>query len=86
MQWHVFQARVLGPIMDRTPSLSLHDICHKYGIKDSTKASNMIVTVKRRFSTVLRKHLRDSVTSDEEVADELQEMMRFLPNIAQDRI
>jgi RNA polymerase sigma-70 factor (ECF subfamily) len=85
-QWHVFQARILDPIMDRTPPLSLHDICHKYGIKDSAKASNMIVTVKRRFSTALRKHLRDSVTSDEEVADELQEMMRFLPNIAQDRI
>jgi hypothetical protein len=86
VQWHVFQERILGPIMDRTPLLSLHDICHKYGIKDSAKASNMIVTVKRRFSTALRKHLRDSVTSDEQVADELQEMMRFLPNIAQDRI
>ena len=72
--------------MDRTPPLSMHDICHKYGIKDSAKASNMIITVKRRFSTAIRKHLRDSVTSDEQVADELQEMMRFLPNIAQDRI
>jgi hypothetical protein len=86
VQWHVFQERILGPIMDRTPPLSLHDICHKYGIKDSAKASNMIVTVKRRFQKLLRKHLRDSVTTDEQVANELQEMMRFLPNIAQDRI
>ena len=44
----------------------------------------MIVTVKRRFGTALRQHLRDSVASEEEVEDELQEMMRFLPNIAQD--
>ncbi len=86
VQWHVFQARILGPIMDRTPPLSLDEICHKYGIKDPAKASNMIVTVKRRFSTALRKHLRDSVMSDEQVTDELQEMMRFLPIIAQDRI
>lgn len=86
MQWHVFQARILDPIMNKTPPLSLDEISHKYGIKDPAKASNMIVTVKRRFSTALRKHLRESVASDEEVADELQEMMRFLPNIAQDRI
>ena len=86
VQWHVFQERILNPIMGRTPPLSMDEICHKYGIKDPAKASNMIVTVKRRFSTALRKHLRDSVTSDEEVADELQDMMRFLPIIAQDRI
>ena len=86
VQWHVFQARILGPIMDRIPPLSMDEICHKYGIINPAKASNMIVTVKRHFSTVLRKHLRESVTSDEEVTDELQEMMRFLPNIAQDRI
>jgi hypothetical protein len=82
--WHVFRERVLDPIMEKTNAPSLDELCHKYGIADQAKASNMIVTVKRRFGTALRQHLRDSVASEEEVEEELQEMMRFLPNIAQD--
>jgi RNA polymerase sigma-70 factor (ECF subfamily) len=82
--WHVFRERILGPIMDKTDAPSMNEICHKYGVADPAKASNMIVTVKRRFGMALREHLRASVTSDEEVDDELQEMMRFLPRIAQD--
>ena len=45
----------------------------------------MIVTVKRRFQTVLREKLRDLVMSDEEAKAELEEIKRFLPKLAQDR-
>jgi len=84
VHWHVFRERVLDPIMERKAPPSMHELCHKYGIPNETKASNMIVTIKRRFGTTLRKHLRDSVASEDEVDDELREMMRFLPRIAQD--
>jgi RNA polymerase sigma-70 factor (ECF subfamily) len=84
IHWHIFCERVLDPIMERADAPSMHELCHKYGIPDQAKASNMIVTVKRRFGTALRKHLRDSVASDDEVDDELREMMRFLPRVAQD--
>jgi hypothetical protein len=44
----------------------------------------MMVTVKRRFQIVLKSHLRNLVVSEEQVDEELAEIMRFLPRMAQD--
>ena len=77
--WLVFQNRVLQPIMERTNPPSLGEICQRYGIEDGIKASSMILTVKRRFRSTLKKYLRNSVTSDEEEMDEFREIMQFLP-------
>ena len=77
--WLVFQSRVLQPIMKRTNPPSLGEICERYGIEDGIKASSMILTVKRRFRTTLKKYLRNSVTSDEEEMDEFREIMQFFP-------
>jgi RNA polymerase sigma-70 factor (ECF subfamily) len=85
VHWHLFRDRVLGPIMDAVDPPTLNDLCHKYGIKDPTAASNMVVTVKRRFRTVIRTHLRTLVSSDDEVDCELAEIMQFLPKVTQDR-
>jgi RNA polymerase sigma-70 factor (ECF subfamily) len=84
VHWHIFRDRIVNPIVNETPAPSMDDICHKYGISDAVKASNMIVTVKRRFQSSLKRQLRNSVTCDEEVEKELEEIMRFLPKMAQD--
>jgi DNA-directed RNA polymerase specialized sigma24 family protein len=84
--WHVFRERVLGPIIDKTDPPAMDVLCSKYGIKDHPTASNMIVTVKRRFHMALINRLRNLVSSDEEVNAELEEIMQFLPRIAQDHI
>ena len=84
VHWQVFYDKVLQPIIDGTDSPSLKEICEKYGIKDDAKASNMIVTVKRRFQAALKKQLRDSVVSEEQISGELEEIKRFFPKIAQD--
>ncbi len=84
VHWQVFRDRVLRPIMKGGEAPCMEDICRKYGIQDPTKASNMVVTVKRRFQTALARRLRDSVMSDEEAEVELQEIKRFLPRLAQD--
>jgi len=81
--WKVFEERVLQPILDDTEPPSVKEICHRYGVPDGTKLANMMVTVKRRIQSALKKHIRDLVTSREEVSDELQEMARFFPEIAQ---
>jgi DNA-directed RNA polymerase specialized sigma24 family protein len=81
--WKVFEQRILQPIMDETAPPSVKEICNQYGIPDGTKLANLIVTVKRRIQSALEKHIRDLVTSPEEVGDELQEMARFFPEIAQ---
>ena len=83
VHWNIFEDRVLKPIMEETEALSMEEICHKYGISDAIKASNMIVTVKRRFRSSLKERVRESVTSDEQVEEELEEIMRFVPKIAQ---
>ena len=83
--WHVFHDRVLQPILERSAAPSLSILCERYGIADTSKASNMIITVKRRFQDSLRRHLRQSVESDAELREEMQELQRFFPEIAQDR-
>ena len=78
VHWEVFAARVLQPIMEGTEAPALAQICNKYGIADTLKASNMIFAVKRRFQAALRRHLRESVASEAEVSEEMQELSKFL--------
>ena len=84
VHWHLFHDRVLAPITDRANPVPLAAICARYGIEDEAQASNMIVTIKRRFQKHLTEHLRKSVMSDELLADELDEIKRFFPKIAQE--
>jgi hypothetical protein len=84
VHWDLFHDRVLAPILDRTDPVLLPDLCTRYGIADEAQASNMIVTVKRRFQKLLREHLRQSVMSEELLAEELEEIKRFFPKISQE--
>jgi DNA-directed RNA polymerase specialized sigma24 family protein len=84
VHWHIFHDRILEPIMEKTEPPSMKEVCRKYAIESETKASNMMVTVKRRFQTALRNHLRSLVVSEDQIDEELAEIMRFLPKIAQD--
>ena len=84
LHWQIFHARALRPIMEGSDAPTLESVCQKHGVSDTVKASNMIVTVKRRFQTLLRQHLRQSVMSDKEAEEELREIRRFLPKVAQD--
>ncbi len=83
VHWHVFRERVLAPIMEGINPPALSEICHKYDIESPRIASNMIITVKRRFQAVLQQRLRETVTSDGQMEDELAEISKFLPEIAQ---
>lgn len=81
--WKVFEERVLQPIVDETRPPSVKDICDRYGIPDGGKLANMIVTVKRRIRATLEKYVQESVMAADEAGEELQEMARFFPKIAQ---
>ncbi|NQT83631.1 sigma-70 family RNA polymerase sigma factor [bacterium] len=76
--WEVFRARVLQPILENTAPPSLTDLCDTYGISRTDEASNMILTMKRRFRAVLRGHVRQFVTSDADVDDEIRYLMKVL--------
>ena len=81
--WKVFEERVLHPIVDEADPPTVKDLCARYGISDGGKLANMIVTVKRRVRATLEKYVQESVMSADETREELQDMARFFPKIAQ---
>ena len=81
--WNIFHDRVVQSILENVEPPSLADICKKYGIEDEKKVSNMNITVKRRFQAALKQYIRNTVTSDTQINEELEEIMRFFPKKAQ---
>ena len=78
VHWEMFRMRVLAPIMDSAAPRPLGELCAELGVASESKASNMIVTVKRTFQTILRRNVRRFVDSDEEVDLEIAELMKIL--------
>lgn len=76
--WEIFRARVLAPIVDNEMPAALAEICKRCGVANEAKASNMIVTVKRRFRSVLELKLRQLVQDDSTVEAELSELLDVL--------
>lgn len=74
--WDVFRERVLLPVMNDTDAPSLSSLCERHSISTPDKASNMVITVKRRFQAVLRRHVRQLVESDADVHGEITYLMR----------
>lgn len=76
--WNVFSARVLHPILAGTTPPSLDEVCGQFGIANASRASNMIVTAKRRFQAALTRRVRPLVASDAAVAEEIDNLMAIL--------
>jgi len=83
VHWALFDQRVVRPTFGNQSAPSLSQLCQSYDIEDVKKASNMIVTVKRRFRTALLQHVRNTVISHEDAPEELEELLQFLPKSAQ---
>ena len=82
--WHVFQDRVVEPLLKNLEAPSLKEICTKYGIKDQSRASNMIITTKRRFQAALKRNVRATVLSESEIDEDLKQILKLPPRKAQD--
>jgi RNA polymerase sigma-70 factor (ECF subfamily) len=76
--WNVFRQKVLEPILDNKTPPALKDICQKYDIQSERKASNMIITVKRRFHALLKRCLKRFVSSESDIDEEFAELMKIL--------
>lgn len=81
--WLLFHDRILMPVMHGNNAPPLTTLCERYGIDNPSKASNLLVTVKRRLQKVLRERIREMVISDDEVEEELRDIQAFLPKLAQ---
>ena len=74
--WRVFRDHLLRPTLEgREPPL-LKELCRRYSIASEKTASNMVITVKRRFQRLLKKRLRSMVSSDTEADEEMQEILK----------
>jgi len=82
--WNVLNERILIPILKQTPAPSLKEICKKYSIANETKASNMVVTMKRRLQAALRLRLSETVISPGQLTSELDDIHRFFQVSAQE--
>jgi len=78
VHWEVFRERTVIPLMESTSPPSLSMLCEKYHIPDEAKASNMIITVKRRFQAELARQVRLAVGSDADVEQEIGDLMDIL--------
>ena len=78
--WKVFRDRVVQPTLTGSSSPSLKDLCAEHGVEDETTASNMITTAKRRFRTILRDCVQETVSREELIEEELAEILHLFPN------
>jgi len=83
IHWKVFEDRVVRPILQGSETPSLSEVCQKHSIQDEKKASNMLVTVKRRFHAALRDYVQTTVASEKFAQEELAEIFNFFPPGAQ---
>jgi RNA polymerase sigma-70 factor (ECF subfamily) len=83
VHWALFDKRVVWPTFGDGTAPSLAQLCESYDIDDVKKASNMIITVKRRFRAALMQHVRNTVLSQGQTPEELEELLQFLPKSAQ---
>jgi RNA polymerase sigma-70 factor (ECF subfamily) len=78
VHWDMFNDRVLYPILTSVKPLPIEELCRKYGVDSTTRASGMIFAVKRRFQAAAKRLLRESVASEQEIDEEMLELMKFL--------
>jgi DNA-directed RNA polymerase specialized sigma24 family protein len=76
IHWQVFRDHFLHPTLDGREPPPLKEICQRYGLNSEKIASNMVITVKRRFQRLLKKHLRSTVSSDAEAEEELKDFLK----------
>jgi len=75
--WSVFNDVLLEPIFNNAGRPSFKEICIRYQIESASKASNLLTTAKRRFRTIIRRNLRESVESDQDVDQELLDLLEI---------
>ncbi len=83
IHWKLFHERIVRPILEDVEPRSFAELCRRYGVANEKQASNMVITVKRRFQSVLKNHIRRTVLAEDQIHEELAELMRFFEKSAQ---
>jgi len=75
LHWAVFEARVARPLLFGEPAIPLPVLVERLDLQTPAQASNMLVTVKRRFARALREEVRGTVAAESDVESELSALM-----------
>ena len=81
--WQLFDQRVVKPIMGGQSPVSLAELSQEQGIGEVKEASNRVITVKRRFRKALMQHVSRTLLSGDQAAEEMEELLQYLPKSAQ---
>ena len=81
--WELFYERVVRPTLANHQAPSLAHLCQVHGIENTQTASNMIVTVKRRFRTALEQNVRRTLLEGDQAPEEIEELLRIFRKSAQ---
>lgn len=76
--WQVFQDRLLEPIIRGGAVPSYQALAERYGLGSEKQAANTVLTVRRRFASILRGQLRGMVDDDAQVDQELSDLLAEL--------
>jgi hypothetical protein len=78
VHWQVFYERVARPILEEKEAPDLGEVCRRFAIEDEKTASNMVITVKRRFRAAIQRLLGETLASDADIDDELNDLVTIL--------
>ena len=76
--WIVFECRVVRPILTGEPAGEYGELVERLGLQDASQASNMMITVKRRFARELYAEVARTVNDPALVEEEVHELIRDL--------
>lgn len=76
--WEVFEQRVVRPMLFDDQPADYAGLVERLGLKDTTQAANMMVTVKRRFASTLSDEVGQTVADPDQIDDEIGVILRDL--------
>jgi hypothetical protein len=77
VHWALFERRLLTPIIEESEAPALSDLLAEYELPNVLKASNMIITVKRRFRTILERTVEKYTDADADIATEIARLIEL---------
>jgi hypothetical protein len=76
--WHLFEARVVGPILDGMEPVPYDQLVERLGYADSDTAQNALITAKRMFCRTMRETLSAHGVAQPGLDEEIDELKRSL--------
>ena len=76
--WGVFEARILGPILEGRPPAAYEELVSRFAFQSPTHAANVLVTAKRMFQRRLRTAVEAYAGTQAAVDEEIEDLWRIL--------